>query len=144
MQQKAIRADPTAELRHSGAPLQYSSCGRIGHWLVVSGDIESCRADQDSWFTSARGEPATMVEKPQVGPARGTGVQRRPLVPQSLTINEGVMRTASTTSASLIDRHNPSCLPERGWKSIGSFRRFHIIGTLLVVLAVSVALNAID
>ena len=81
MQQKAIRAlIRQRNYRHSGAPLQYSSGGRIGHWLVVSGDIASCRADQDSWFTAARGEPATLVEKPQVGPARGTGVQRRPLV----------------------------------------------------------------
>jgi hypothetical protein len=51
--------------------------------LVVSDDIESCRADQDTWFTSARGEPATLVEKPRVGPARGTGVKGRPLVPQA-------------------------------------------------------------
>jgi len=49
MQQKAIRAlFRQRNYRHSGAPLQYSSCGRIGHWLVVSGDIELCRADQDS------------------------------------------------------------------------------------------------
>jgi len=35
-----------------------------------------------------------------------------------------------------------SCLPASGWKSIGSFQRFHIIGTLLGVLTMSVAFNA--
>jgi hypothetical protein len=42
----------------------------------------------------------------------------------------------------LIVTIRPVCLS--GWKSIGSFRRFHNIGTLLGVLTVSVAFNAID
>jgi ABC-type xylose transport system permease subunit len=52
------------------------------------------------------------------------------------------MRTASATSASLIEHRNLSCLPAIGWKSTRSFRRFRIIGTLLGVLTASVAFNA--
>jgi len=84
MRQKAIRA-LFRQPNHwsSGVLLQYSSCGRIGHWSVVSDDIASCRADQDSWFRSACGEPATPVEKPQVSSACGTSVQGCLLVPQA-------------------------------------------------------------